>query len=141
MALLSTSPHPLPPNQPPPGYAWEERDMSVLSTTTAFNTRIDQRDTFLGEPRCIICGSANPLVLQHCQIIRELEPETVSRTAICTRLRLILKHSGPISRPAVGFLCRTRPIPAMNPAMVCLCVLTITSYLMDMPSSYVSSPM
>ena len=80
------------------------------------------------------------MILQHCHIIRDSEPQIVSRTGICARLSLIW-NSDPISRPAVGFLCRPRPIPGMNPAMACLCVLTITSCLMDMLSSYVSSPM
>ncbi|KXN82722.1 hypothetical protein AN958_02060 [Leucoagaricus sp. SymC.cos] len=73
MAPLSTIPLPLPVNQPPPGYGWEERDMSVLSTTTAFDTGIEQRDTFLGQPRCIICGLAHSILLQHCHIIRDSE--------------------------------------------------------------------
>ncbi|KXN91128.1 hypothetical protein AN958_02905 [Leucoagaricus sp. SymC.cos] len=60
MAPLSTIPLPLPANKPPPGYGWEERDISVLSTTTAFNTGIERRDTFLGQLRCIICGHLSP---------------------------------------------------------------------------------
>ena len=89
MAPLSTFTLPLPPNQPPPGYGCEERDMSVSSTTTAFDTAIDQRDTFLGQRRCIICGSTNRLVLRYCHIIRDSEPEIVSRMGIRARLRLI----------------------------------------------------
>ncbi|KIY52854.1 hypothetical protein FISHEDRAFT_23499, partial [Fistulina hepatica ATCC 64428] len=64
----------LPPNGPPSGYGWEERDMSLLSTTTAFGTGIDERDKFFGERRCVICGVGG-LVLQYCHIIREAEPE------------------------------------------------------------------
>jgi hypothetical protein len=37
-------------DQPPLGYGWEGRDLSVLSTTHA------QRDIFLGSERCIVCG-------------------------------------------------------------------------------------
>jgi hypothetical protein len=88
MAPLSTFPLPLPLNQPPPGFGWEERDMSVSSSTTAINTAIDQRDTFLGKRRCIICGSATRLVLQYCHIIKDADAQFVSRTGICARLRL-----------------------------------------------------
>jgi len=49
--------------------------MSVLSTTSAFNTGINQRDTFLGQRRCIICGFRS---LQHCHIIKDSEPEVWS---------------------------------------------------------------
>jgi len=72
---LSTFPLPLPPYRPPTGYGWEECDMSVVSTTTAFKTGINQRDTFIGQPRCIICGLADPMILQHSHIIRDSEPE------------------------------------------------------------------
>ncbi|KIY42955.1 hypothetical protein FISHEDRAFT_54426 [Fistulina hepatica ATCC 64428] len=45
----------LPPGGPPTGYKWEECEVSFLSMTTAFDTRIDQRDRFFGECRCVIC--------------------------------------------------------------------------------------
>ncbi|KAI0252307.1 hypothetical protein BJV78DRAFT_1124842 [Lactifluus subvellereus] len=75
MVCLSTIPLPLSPNGPPPGYGWEDRDMSVLSTTTAFIAGIDHRDSFLGWRRCIICGIDNARVLRHCHIIRQSEPD------------------------------------------------------------------
>ena len=85
---LSTFHLPLSTNGPPAGYDWEEREMSLSSTTSAFATGIDQRDTFLGEPRCIICGMlalpatfVGPIVKQ-CLIIRDSEPEVVSRNSI-----------------------------------------------------------
>ncbi|KIJ42175.1 hypothetical protein M422DRAFT_780118 [Sphaerobolus stellatus SS14] len=53
---LSVFALPLPPNGPPSGYGWEERDASALSTTTAFHSVIDRRDIFLGQHRCIVCG-------------------------------------------------------------------------------------
>jgi hypothetical protein len=75
---LPAFPLPLSPDRPPPGYDWEERDMSVLSATTAFNARIHQRDTdtFLGEPRCVICGEDNSPTLQQCNILMDSEQET-----------------------------------------------------------------
>ncbi|PPQ67945.1 hypothetical protein CVT26_005825 [Gymnopilus dilepis] len=75
MAPLPLFPLPLSSNGPPIGYGWEGRDMSALSTTTAFNTGIDQRDIFLGERRCIVCGERGNIVLQHCHIIMDSEPE------------------------------------------------------------------
>ncbi|KIJ50472.1 hypothetical protein M422DRAFT_245759 [Sphaerobolus stellatus SS14] len=70
---LSVFPLPLPPNGPPSGYGREERDVSALSTTTAFNSVIDRRDIFLGERRCIVCGIDEIVVLQHCHIIPQAE--------------------------------------------------------------------
>ncbi|KAF8585920.1 hypothetical protein K439DRAFT_1646404 [Ramaria rubella] len=68
-------PLPLPPNAPPAGYAWEEHDVSLLSTTTAFNTGVNRRDIFLGRNRCVICGVFTRYLLEHCHIIRDSEPE------------------------------------------------------------------
>ncbi|KAF9476074.1 hypothetical protein BDN70DRAFT_952691 [Pholiota conissans] len=68
MAPLSTFLRPLPSNRSP-GYSWEEYNASVISTTTAFNTVVDQRDTFLGRPRCLICG------LDDCHIIGDSDPQ------------------------------------------------------------------
>ena len=82
MVPLSTFPLPLPPNDPPAGYGWEETDMSVLSTTTAFNSGVDDRDTFLGRRRCIVCGQADHILLQHCHIIMDSEPDIVRRNRI-----------------------------------------------------------
>ena len=50
---------PLPPNGPPPGYGWADRDMSAMSSLTAFRTRLEGRDRFLGENRCVVCGVGN----------------------------------------------------------------------------------
>ncbi|KAF5383173.1 hypothetical protein D9615_004890 [Tricholomella constricta] len=66
---------PLPPNQPPDGYR-EERDFSVLSTTTAFVAGIEERDKFHGEPRCVVCGVANRRILKHAYIIPQEEQDT-----------------------------------------------------------------
>ena len=73
---LPIFPLPLPPNGPPTAYGWEERDISLLSTTSAFNAGIDRRDVFLGRNRCVVCGNFS--ALQHCHIIRDSEPELVS---------------------------------------------------------------
>ncbi|KAF5383011.1 hypothetical protein D9615_004888 [Tricholomella constricta] len=69
---------PLPPNQPPDGYRWEEYNMSVSSKTTAFVTGIDRRDSFLGKPRCVVCGAHFHQALEHALIIPQAEPETWS---------------------------------------------------------------
>ncbi|KAH9037829.1 hypothetical protein EDB85DRAFT_1860977 [Lactarius pseudohatsudake] len=70
-------PFPLPlADQPPDGYGCEERSLSVLSTTTAFKDSIEERDTFLGRPRCIVCGITTRMILQCCYIIGQAEPET-----------------------------------------------------------------
>ncbi|KAF5360465.1 hypothetical protein D9756_004541 [Leucocoprinus leucothites] len=43
--------------QPPPGYGWDNRLLSQLGTRTAFGTGIEDRDIFLGHPRCVVCGA------------------------------------------------------------------------------------
>ncbi|TEB21065.1 hypothetical protein FA13DRAFT_1834616, partial [Coprinellus micaceus] len=58
---------------PPPGYDWEERDMSDVSTTTAFKAGVNQRDAFLGQRLCIICGLTTDANLRPCHIIRDSE--------------------------------------------------------------------
>jgi hypothetical protein len=77
MAPLTTFPLPFPPDAPPPGYGWEQGSMSAVSATTAFESGIDQRDIFLGEARCVVCGQIDSEVLQHCHIIRVSEPKIV----------------------------------------------------------------
>jgi hypothetical protein len=79
VALLSAFPLPLPMNGPPLRYGLEEREMSLESTTSAFNAGIDQRDTFLGRRRCIICGSSIRDVLEYCHIVKDSDPEIVGR--------------------------------------------------------------
>ena len=76
MAPLSIFPLPLPSNGPPAGYGWEARDMST-STTTSLDIGIDTRprDTFLGRPRCVICGAGGSHAVQHCYITKESEPD------------------------------------------------------------------
>jgi len=60
---------------PPAGYARSERVMSDVSTSTAFETGLDKRDTFLGVHRCVVCGRG-PETLEHCHIIPQAEPLT-----------------------------------------------------------------
>ncbi|KIY53582.1 hypothetical protein FISHEDRAFT_6321, partial [Fistulina hepatica ATCC 64428] len=62
MAPLTVFPLPLPPNAPPAGYGWEERDVSISnsSTTTAFDIAMDERDRFLGQCRCRLWGGRSP---------------------------------------------------------------------------------
>lgn len=78
MELLSTFSLPLSAKGPLAGYGCEEREMSLSSTTSAFVAGIDQRDTFHGRPRCIICGISIREVLSYCHIIRDSEPDVVS---------------------------------------------------------------
>jgi hypothetical protein len=81
-------PFPLPlPNKPPDTYAYrleasddlEDGDDydSVSALATAFNTGIDQRDSFLGRKRCVICGMGDAMVLRRCHIVGQAELRTV----------------------------------------------------------------
>ncbi|EPS99344.1 hypothetical protein FOMPIDRAFT_1124464, partial [Fomitopsis schrenkii] len=59
----------------PDGFHWDDRSISALSTTTAFNTRIDNRDDFLGMPSYVVCGVSG--ITQHCRIIPKSDPGAV----------------------------------------------------------------
>jgi hypothetical protein len=51
---------------------------SVSALATAFNTGIDQRDSFLGRKRCVICGMGDAMVLRRCHIVGQAELRTWS---------------------------------------------------------------
>jgi len=55
------------------GYAWEQHEADSVILSSAFNSCINQRDNFLGQKRCIICGLVSDMVLQHCHIIEGRE--------------------------------------------------------------------
>ena len=82
MAPLPTFGLPLPQRAPPAGYSWSDRDLSVLSTTTALRTELYQRDRFLGICHCVICGVYGVGSLEHCHVIMDSEPHTVSENGI-----------------------------------------------------------
>jgi hypothetical protein len=65
-----------------PDWEWEERDEDSVLLPIAFNDSINQRDKFLGQQRCVICGVASDIVLEHCHIIGGEDEETVSRKKI-----------------------------------------------------------
>ncbi|KAH9068382.1 hypothetical protein EDB83DRAFT_2290756 [Lactarius deliciosus] len=75
MTPLPPFPYPL-ADQLPDGYGREECALSILSTTTAFEASIRERDRFLGRMRCVICGIAGGTLLQYCHIIGQAEPST-----------------------------------------------------------------
>lgn len=52
-----------------PDWEWEERDEDSVLLPIAFNDSINERDKFLGQKRCVICGVASDMVLQHCHIV------------------------------------------------------------------------
>ncbi len=63
---------PLTDGAPPDGFGWDGRQESELSTKTGFRNGIDQRDTFLGERLCIVCGVE---WMVHCHIIPQAQHE------------------------------------------------------------------
>jgi hypothetical protein len=68
--------------------------MSDSSTTTTFETGVNERDTFFGQRRCVICGRQG-LVLQHCYIIPKAEEDTVSQISNTSPFSKInIRHSG-----------------------------------------------
>jgi len=70
--LLPTFSLPLQPYNAPEGFGWEGREFSILSTTAAFDTGIDQRDKFKGLNRRVACGHEDQL--QRCYIIPVSKP-------------------------------------------------------------------
>ncbi|KAH9989696.1 hypothetical protein BJV74DRAFT_451453 [Russula compacta] len=80
MVPLPTFQLPLPSHGPPSGYGWSDCALSDLSTTTVFNTGLDNRGKFLGAPRCIVCGY--PWPLEHCHVIMQSQEFVVSRKGI-----------------------------------------------------------
>ena len=109
MAPLSTLVLPLPPHTPPSGYGLSDRPLSALSTTTVFYTGLNQQDQFLGECRCVICGIHGSGVIEHCHIIMDSEPHTVSQNSIWALLRLMWDTvewpQGPQLDPWAGQSC------------------------------------
>jgi hypothetical protein len=78
MQPLTAFPLPLETGAPPAGYAQSECALSDLSTTTAFETGLDERDRFFGQCRCVICGRQGR-ILERCYIIPKTEEDTVSQ--------------------------------------------------------------
>src|ERR1700733_8415161 len=58
--------------------------VSGCSDTEAFNTEVNNRDTFLGVPRCVICGDPDHVVLKICHIVGHSDIATV-RHMMCSR--------------------------------------------------------
>jgi len=107
---------PLPLNGPPPGYGWTDRDMSTLSSLTAFRTGLEARDRFLGENRCVVCGVRN---IQRCHVIMELQEDVVSGKGLYVSFPQVnMKHSGPISSVVIGSQSNPKTTQQMNRAMV-----------------------
>ena len=107
---------PLPPNGPPPGYGWADRDMSTISSLTAFNTGLEGRDRFLGVNRCVICGVLN---FQRCHIIMEPQVDVVSgKGPYVSFPQANMKHSGPISSVVIGSQSNPKTTQELNRAMV-----------------------
>ena len=82
MPPLLTFDLPLLPGAPPTGYGWSDREVSALSTTTAFRTGLDRRDQFLGIRRCVVCGVSSIEGLEHFYVIMVSELHTVSENGI-----------------------------------------------------------
>ncbi|KAH9002950.1 hypothetical protein EDB86DRAFT_2826778 [Lactarius hatsudake] len=93
MTPLPPFPYPL-EDQPPDGYGREECALSTLSTTTAFEVSIRERDRFLGRMRCVICGIVGSTLLQYCHIIGQAEPRRTCTHEIQTQRFVLVNYSG-----------------------------------------------
>ncbi|KAF6749713.1 hypothetical protein DFP72DRAFT_912492 [Ephemerocybe angulata] len=81
-APLPTFQLPFLPNGPPPGYDGNECESDTTgsseSTSRKFHAGINNRDIFLGEKRCVVCGVVDSVVLNHCYIIGSTFTESVT---------------------------------------------------------------
>jgi hypothetical protein len=123
--------------EPPVGYGWNENDISDTSSTTAFRAGVDHRDIFRGVHMCVICGYGHDL--EHCHIIPQSEPYTVSCKAL-DLLSLMLAHSGMSSGATIGFLKLPKRILKTNHAPASFCVVTTTRRLTNIAYLSVSFP-
>ena len=80
MPTLEHIPLPFSPEGPPPGFAYGERSMSELSTTSALYADVGERDTWNGKRRCVVCGREK--VLRFCGIIPESESSNTVRFTV-----------------------------------------------------------
>jgi len=80
MPILQPIPIPFSSNGPPPEFAYGERSMSQLSTTPPLHERVEERDSWGGKPRCVVCGREK--VLRFCYIIDPDEYDTVRFTVM-----------------------------------------------------------
>jgi hypothetical protein len=107
---------PLPPNGPPLEYGWVDRDMSTISSSTAFITGLERRDRFRGENRCVVCGVED---FQRCHIIIESQGDVVSGKGLHGSFPQVnMKNSGPISGVVIGSQSNPKTTQQMNHAMV-----------------------
>ena len=83
MPLFSPFQLPLSQNGVPTGYEWGERDISVESSNTAFDARINERDIFLGSKCCVVCGCDIYGALERSHIIPPSETALVNLRAVC----------------------------------------------------------
>jgi hypothetical protein len=136
---------PLVSGAPPNGYGWPDCDeVSSKSGTTVFQTGIDQRDRFLGEQRCIICGKGGPLSigLKQSHIIPYSEEHFVSQVGYTYPFsKADIRHSGWTLKTMARYLNMLKSNHIMNHAMAFCFVETTNLPSIDMHFSFVSSLM
>ncbi len=77
---LNLYPLPYTASQPPSSLRHGVQTESGHSDTAAFDTGLDNRDIFLGERRCVVCGYQD--IVDHCHIIRSSDNYVVRPSAI-----------------------------------------------------------
>ena len=104
--VMSQSPtlhlYPLPYTalNPPSELARDVEIASERSNTLAFSTGLDNRDTFFGRRRCVVCGNSTPSILQRCHIIGRTD---VSAVRPIVQLNLHLRPLSFFYYNTVGF--------------------------------------
>jgi hypothetical protein len=102
---------------------------------TEFDKELDNRDVFLGDRRCVICGIADPESLRHSYTVSLIaqSPGRLKRFATCgveltygTAYRLFSGHGSNIwDGPQRASKRR------LNPAMTCFCALAIFRHFIN----------
>ena len=144
--MMSLSTFALPPaGGLPDVYGGEESETSSVSGTIAFKTRIEQRDIHI--PRTVSLrhlwrswSQGRPASLC-CQQRGVWNGKNGKSNEHLTLPEANMRHSGESSRTLAGSLRISKNILNTNHAAACSCVRIIMACLINILSSYASSPM
>ena len=100
MSQLNLYPLPYTASEPPQELVQSGETVSRCSNTAVFNTNVKNRDVFLGEPRCVVCGTSGSYALDHCRIVGRSDVAMVrqhvqlgSHAVITYQLLVVITHT------------------------------------------------
>lgn len=83
MVLLERYALPLPRNVPPEGHVYDRDITGEDGNVAAFVSGINERDRFLGTPKCLVCGQGGLEILEDCHIHNPHERDMVRPDPSC----------------------------------------------------------